>query len=227
LALDYAAMLYQFRREGHLAQESAETAMTLYREQGFAYYLAWGIIMQGWALVSQGQREEGMAQMRHGLAAIQATGAELRQPYYLALLAEVCSQTDRAEEGLAILAEALAGAHKHGEYWREAELHRLKGELLRQSSVRGPKSEVLPPTLGLQSLNPEAEQCFHQALAIARRQQAKSLELRAAMSLSRLWQRQGRRDEAHALLAPIYGWFTEGFDTADLREAKTLLEELS
>jgi predicted ATPase len=227
LALDYAAMLYQFRREGHMAQESAAAAMTLCREQGFAYYLAWGTIMQGWALVVQGQREEGMAQMRHGLAAIRATGAELRQPYYLALLAEACGQTGQAEEGLAMLAEALAGAHKRGEYWREAELHRLKGELLLQSSVRGPQSEVLTPDSGLQTLDSEAEQCFHQALAITRRQQAKSYELRATVSLTRLWQRQGKGAEARQLLGDIYGWFTEGFDTVDLQEARALLEALS
>jgi adenylate cyclase len=125
-----------------------------------------------------------------------------------------------------MLAEPLAGAHKNGEYWREAELHRLKGELLLQSSVRGPKSEVLPPNFGLQSLDPEAELCFHQAIDVARRQEAKSLELRAAMSLSRLWQHQGKRAEARQLLSEIYGWFTEGFDTADLQEAQALLAAL-
>jgi class 3 adenylate cyclase/predicted ATPase len=227
LALDYAAMLHQFRREGHMVQESAAAAMTLCREQGFAYYLAWGTIMQGWALVVQGQSDEGMAQMRHGLAAIRATGAELRQPYYLALLAETCGQTGQAEEGLALLAEALAGAHKHGECWREAELYRLKGELLLQSSVRGPQAEDSISDSRLQTLDSEAEQCFHQSLAVACRQQAKSLELRAAVSLGRLWQEQGKRAEARQLLGDIYGWFTEGFDTADLQEAKALLESLT
>src|SRR5262249_8607468 len=111
-----------------------------------------------------------------------------------------------------LLTEALAQVHKAGEAWTEAELHRLKGELL----------------LSLSADNlAEAERCFHQALVIARRQHAKSLELRAAMSLSRLWQQRGKRAEARALLAPIYGWFTEGFDTADLQEAKTLLEALA
>jgi predicted ATPase len=210
LAHDYAAMLFQFRRAGSTAQKSAETAMALCTERGFAYYLAWGTIMQGWALVRQGQREEGMAQMRRGLAAIGATGAELRRPYYLALHAEVCGAVGQFGDGLTMLAEARAAMRSTGECWTEAELHRLTGELLcRQSVVDTPQAEV----------------CFRQALDVARHQQAKSLELRAAMSLSRLWQRQGRRAEARDLLAPIYYWFTEGFDTADLQEARALLNE--
>jgi predicted ATPase len=212
LALDYGAMLYQFRHDRHRAQASTEAAMTLCTEQGFAYYLAWGAIINGWALAAQQQGEEGVAQMRHGLAAIQATGAALRQPYYRGLLAEACGTVGQVEDGLTILAEVLAEVHRTGERWWEAELYRLKGELvLQQAAGRGD----------------EAETCFRQALDVAHRQQAKSLELRAAMSLSRLWQRQGKRAEARELLAPIYGWFTEGFDTADLQEAKGLLDELS
>jgi predicted ATPase len=211
VALDYAAMLHQFRREPQAVRERAEAAIALCAEQGFAYYLAWGTTMQGWAQVAQGQDVEGLAQMRHGLAALRATGASLRLPYYLALLAEACGQTGQVAEGLALLAEALAQAHKAGESWTEAELHRLKGELLLSLSADN---------------HTEVEGCLHQALAVARHQQARSWELRAAMSLARLWQRQGKRDEAQALLAPIYGWFTEGFDTADLQEAKALLEAL-
>jgi predicted ATPase len=227
VALDYAAMLHQFRREPHAVHERAEAAIALCTEQGFAYYLAWGTTMQGWALVAQGQGEADMAQLRRGLAALRATGAALRLPYYLALLAEACGQTDRAAEGLALLAEALAHAHHIGESWTETELHRLKGELLLQAGVQGLESGVLTLDTGLQTRDAEAEACFQQALAIARRQQAKSWELRAAMSLARLWQQRGKRAEAYALLAPIYGWFTEGFDTADLQEAKVLLEELA
>src|SRR5262249_3856832 len=126
-------------------------------------------------------------------------------------LAEAYGQAGQTEAGLSALAEGLAAAHKTGGRYWEAELHRLKGELLlRQAS---------PPE--------EGEACFRQALDIAPHQQAKSFELRAAMSLSRLWQQQGKRTEAHDLLAPVYGWFTEGFDTADLQEAKALLEELA
>jgi len=168
--------------------------------------------MLGWAQVMQGQDTEGLAQMRKGLAALRATGAALRLPYYLALLAEACGQTGQATEGLTLLAEALAQAHKAEEAWTEPELHRLKGKLLLSLSADN---------------HAEAEGCFLKALAVARRQQAKSLELRTATSLSRLWQQQGKRAEAHQLLVEIYGWFTEGFDTPDLQVAKALLEELT
>jgi predicted ATPase len=132
------------------------------------------------------------------------------RPYFLALLAEASAQVGQTAEGLEALAEALSTLAQSGVRWCEAELYRLRGELLLQHAVAQPE---------------EAEACFQQALAVARRQQAKSLELRAAMSLSRLWQRQGKRDKARQLLAEIYDWFTEGFDTADLQEAKALLDE--
>ena len=157
------------------------------------------------------QIEEGIAQMRQGLAAWRATGAQVLRPYGLALLAEASAQVGQIEKGLTLLAEAMTVANDTGERRWDAELHRLKGELLlahtRESDL-------------------EAESCFGQALDIARRQEAKSWELRAAMSLSRLWQRQGKSVAARQLLTPIYGWFTEGFDTADLQEAKALLDEL-
>jgi predicted ATPase len=145
---------------------------------------------------------------------------------YLAFLAEAYGNVGQAAEGLNVLAEALACTHTTGERCWEAELYRLKGELLLQSGAQGLESGVSTPDAGLQTRDAEAEACFHQALDIARRQQAKSLELRAAMSLSRLWQQHGKRATARELLAPIYGWFTEGFDTADLQEAKALLAEL-
>ena len=219
VALDYAAILHQFHREEHVAREQAERAIAICTEQGFAYYLAWATIIQGWTLSGQGQIEEGITQMRQGLAALRATGAELRRPYYLELLAEAYGRAGQAEEGLHLLDEALQLVHKTGEGWREAELYRLKGELflLKGEGRRG--SRTAPAE--------DAETCFHQALTSARRQQAKSLELRAAMSLSRHWQQQGKRTEALNLLAPIYSWFTEGFDTADLQEAQVLLDEVS
>jgi predicted ATPase len=189
-------------------------------EQGFAEELAWGTLLWGWALAEQGQIAEGMAQMRQGLAAYRATGSEVTRPYWLALLAEAYGKIGQRAEGLTLLAEALAAAHRTGERWCEAELYRLKGELTLQSTLQGTTSTV-------QSPKAEAEGYFQKAIDIARRQQAKSLELRAAMSLSRLWQQQGKRDEARELLAPVYGWFTEGFDTADLQEARTLLAELA
>ncbi len=152
-----------------------------------------------------------MAQMQQGLAAWRTTGAAVFQPYGLALLAKASAQVGQPEAGLALLTEALAMANDKGECRWDAELYRLKGEIL---LVRSAEHHT------------EAEACFCQALDIARRQQAKSWELRAAISLARLWQRQGKHAAAHELLAPIYGWFTEGFDTADLQEAKVLLEEL-
>jgi predicted ATPase len=178
-------------------------------------------MLRGWALVAQGQAEKGIAQIRQGLTTYQATGAELICPYWLALLAEAYEKGGQAEEGLAVLAEALAAVEKTGERWWEAELYRLKGELLLQSGGQSLEPGVTHPQ------SATAETCFQQALEIARRQQAKSLELRAAMSLSRLWQRQGKRDTARQLLAESYDWFTEGFDTADLQEAKALLDALA
>jgi predicted ATPase len=185
-------------------------------------WIARGPILCGWVLAQQGQAAEGLAQIRLGLAAWQAMGSQTRvhMTYDAALMASVYGQMERPEEGLSVLTEALAHAHTTGERFYEAELHRLQGELLLQSGGRAPNS-------GVSTLDEDAEACFRQALTVARRQEAKSLELRAAMSLSRLWQQEGKGDEARALLAPIYGWFTEGFDTADLREAKALLEELS
>jgi predicted ATPase len=210
LALAYAAMLYQFRRDPHMVRESSEEAVTLCDEQGFAYYLSWATIMQGWALTALGQGEAGMARMRDGMAAIQATGAAVRRPYYLALLATACRQMGRAEEGLNLLTEALTVADQTGEHWILAELHRLKGELALHS-IGG---------------DFEAERCFRQAIAIAVRHQAKALELRAAVSLARLWHRQGKQADACELLAPILGWFAEGLDTADLQESAALLDTL-
>ncbi len=157
---------------------------------------------------------------------MRTTGTEVFQTWFLALLAEAYEKAGQTQEGLTVLAEALATMDRIGERLYEAELCRLKGELSLQSEVRSPKSEVASP----QSLAPnpqaEAEECFLKAIEIARRQQAKSWELRAVMSLSRLWQQRGKKEEARQMLAEIYGWFTEGFDTADLKEAKALLEEL-
>jgi predicted ATPase len=211
-ALALGARLYQLRREGPAAQAQAEASIRLCADQGFAQFLSQGMILREWALAAQGQEAEGIIQMHQGLTAWRTTGAELVRPYYLALVAEAYGHVGQAEEGLRLVAEALVAADHSGERFYESELYRLKGEFL-----------LALPT----GNHAEAESCFHQALDIARRQEAKSLELRAAMSLSRLWQQQGKRDEARELLAPIYAWFTEGFDTADLQEAKALLDEWS
>jgi predicted ATPase len=211
VALYSAAMLCHLRREAPLAQAQAEVAMTIATDQGFPEHFARATPLRGWALAASGQREEGIAQIHQGLAAYQMTGTMAFRPYYLALLAEASAQVGQTAEGLGALAEALATLATSWARWWESELHRLRGELLLQHAGAQPR---------------EAEACLQQALDVARRQEAKSLELRAAMSLSRLWQQQGKPGEALELLTPIYSWFTEGFDTLDLQEARALLEEL-
>ena len=185
--------------------------MTVSRAQGFPFFLAWSTVLQGWALAEQGQEEAGMMQLHEGLAAWRATGAELTRPYMLAVLAEVYGKRAQATAGLNVLDEALAAVDRTAERWWEAEMYRLKGEMLQQV-----------PDENRQALwTPEA--CLQHALIIARRRQAKVLELRAAMSLHRLWRQQGQLGAAHQLLAEVYSRFTEGFSTADLREARALL----
>jgi predicted ATPase len=230
-----AAQLHQLRREGPLTQEWAEAAITLVHEQGFPGWLGRGAILQGWALAEQGQVEEGIAQMRHGLATCQAIGVGTFHSYSLALLAEAYGKAGQPEDGLATLAEALALVDKSGERFYEAELYRLRGELtLHKSRVGIAHQERTVAEAGtVGGAHPtadsqvEADACFLKAIEISRQQQAKSLELRAVMSLARLWHSQGKKAEAHQMLAEIYNWFTEGFDTKDLQEAKALLEELA
>jgi predicted ATPase len=211
-ALSGSALFHQFRLEVQAAQESTEAAIRLATEQGFPLWVAYGAISRGWALAHQGQAQEGIEQMHQGLTTCHAIGTEVLLPYFLALLAEAYETIGQPAAGLAVIAEALTLVGKTGERWYEPELHRLKGALLLQQSAAN---------------HTEAQTCFHHALDLARVQQAKSFELRAATSLARLWQQQGKRAEAHQLVAEIYSWFTEGFDTPDLREAKTLLDELA
>ena len=208
-ALDFAAWLHQHRREEQLTQERAAATLTLATEQGFAFFVPRATAWRGWALVEQGHVEHGIAQIRQAITN-RAIGVEDRQ-YCLTVLAEAHGKAGQTAEGLRVLAEVFAVIDSPGACYWEAEVYRLKGKLLL----------ALPA-----EHHAEAEACFQQALDVSRQQQAKSLELRAAMSLACLWQRQGKRAEARELLAPIYGWFTEGFDTADLQEAKALLDEL-
>jgi class 3 adenylate cyclase/predicted ATPase len=211
-ALVHAAIVHQFRREAQVVQERAEALIKLSTDQGFPHWLAYGTILRGWARALQGEGAEGIAQMRRGLVVYRATGAELHRPYFLSTLAEGYEKVGQIEEGLTVLNEALDTISKTKECHWEAELHRRKGELLLMQQGQ----KVV-----------EAEECFRKAFDTARCQQAKSLELRAAMGLSRLWQEQGKQEDARQMLADIYGWFTEGFDTPDLQEAKALLEELA
>jgi class 3 adenylate cyclase/predicted ATPase len=262
-ALLHAAWTHFLRREAHSAQTRGEAAKALCLEQRFPHLLGGGLLCCGWALVEQGVLDEGMSQIQQGLAACRATGARLLMSYYPALLAEACGQAAQCEMGLKVLAEALEVVQQNQEHLYEAELYRLKGQLtlqsqtsLRQVSDKAQTSQDKTEDPGTQPLAAntqaevelEAEGCFLKAIDIARKQQAKSWELRAVMSLARLRQHQAqdhatpntrhgshptqhearlRLDEVHRMLSDIYYWFTEGFDTKDLQEAKALIEELS
>ena len=221
-ALDFVTWIHVLRREEHAAQASIDALMRIAPEQGFQFLLADSRVLHGWILAAQGMEAEGLQQVHPAIAAYEATGALMSRPAHLVLLAKVYGKAGQTEEGLAALAGALAAMDQTGERTYEAELHRLQGELTLDRSRRpGRKRQIAIDVAA------EAEACFQKAVEVARRQRARSLELRAAMSLSRLWQQQGKRHQAHALLGEIYGWFSEGFDTADLRDAKTLLAELA
>ena len=229
----FAAMSHQLRRERPLTQEWAEATVTLAREHGFPLWLAQGTILQGWVLAEHCQSEEGIAQIRQGLATYQAIGGETFHSYFLALLAEAYGKAGQVEEGLSTLAEALAVIDKTGERFYEAEVYRLKGTLTLEAGgwrletgSSFPQASSLKPLVS-PAVEQEAEEYFLTAIAISQKQQAKSLELRAVMSLARLWQQQGKTAEARQVLADIYGWFTEGFETKDLQEARALIEELT
>jgi DNA-binding SARP family transcriptional activator/predicted ATPase len=204
------ASLHLLRREGQMVEKWTDSLNRLVMEEGFVLYQAGGTLFQGWVQTEHGRFEEGIALMHRGMATWYAMGVRIQYTQFLAMVIEAYSRAGQAEEGLKLLPEALDAVEKNNERYYEAELHRLKGELL---LIQGDeiKSEI----------------SFHKAFEVARRQQAKSWELRTAMSLSRLWQRQGKREEARKLLAETYDWFTEGFDTPDLKEAKAFLEELS
>jgi predicted ATPase len=201
----------QLRGNRRTVEERATGLIKLTRDQGFAHWHATATFLHGWALAAAGGVAAGLDEMRRGLAAKQATGAQLKVPYYLGLMAGVLRGAGSGSEALTLLDDALARVNQTGERWFEAELHRLKGEaVLARSSGRAA----------------EAEACYEHALTVARDQGARLWELRAATSLARLWRDQGRRAKARDLLTPVYGWFTEGFDTADLKSAKELLKEL-
>ena len=248
-ALTLAAWMHLLRREEQLARERAEAVISLSTEQGFSFWLALGTIVQGWTLAEQEQAEEGISQIRQGLSACRAAGAEIGQTHFLTRLAEVYGKMGQAGEGLKTLAEALDRVQITGERSHEAELYRLKGELtLQKLSVISSQLSVTDPRPVTPDPQSEAEACFLKAIDIAQKQQAKSWELRAATSLARLWQQQAleqgaksteqgarstqhetrtRLVEAHKLLSDVYNWFTEGFDTKDLQEAKGLLADLA
>ena len=207
-----ASWLHQRRRDIGAVREQADALLRLAMAQQFPTWVGYGTFWQGWILAAQGQGEAGLAQMRQGITAVWAPGQAISRPFGLVLLAEVVGRVGHVTEGLHLLAEAREALETNAQGDMRVEAHRLQGELLLRQAT--------PDAI-------QAEACFHQALALARRQQAKSWELRAAVSLSRLWQQQGKRAEAYGLLAPVYGWFTEGFATLDLQDAKALLDALA
>jgi predicted ATPase len=205
----FAAIFSQHRRDVAATQAHAEATMALAAMHGFGRYIEHGRILWGWALVMQGDAATGMAHIQQGWAAVQRAELKLYRSYFLALLAEAYGQVGQPEAGLSVLDEALVLVATTGERWWEAELHRLKGALL----LRLPRPDVA-----------QATACLHQALEVARRQQAKMLELRAALSLSRLGQHYGKGDQARQLLTQVCSWFTEGFETLELQEARVWIE---
>jgi predicted ATPase len=207
----WAAIIYQWCQDAPAVHEQADAAVALATVQDFPLWAAQGMCLRGWALAMQGQDEEGMAQVCQGIAAWRAAGAVLHLPYLCTLLADVSAHLGHPEDGLQALVEAHTLMEQQEERYWEAEVCRLRGVLLlRQTETQ----------------QAEAETWLQRALTVAHRQEAKSLELRAAMSLAKLWQSQNKRKDAYDLLAPVYNWFTEGFDTADLKDAKALLDEL-
>jgi adenylate cyclase len=212
----FATIHHHCCRDRQAVQEQAQALILLSQEHEFSFFQATGLMFHGWALVEQGKEAEGLAQMQQGLAIHQAIGGVVRF-IYLILLTEAYRDTNRSGEGLLVIEELLGRIEKHEERIYEAELHRLKGELTLLLKTDDSRCNV----------QQEAEQSFLQAIEVAQRQHAKWWELRATTSLARLWQQQGKKEEARQRLAEIYGWFTEGFDTKDLQEAQTLLQALT
>ncbi len=219
----YASQVHHFRREARKIRTSADRALALCHEHGFAFYLAQSMCLQGCALNAQGQGRQAMELMRRALAAHHATEANLGRAGFLMVLAEACMVAGLDDEGLTVVAEALSQAENTHERFYEVEIYRLRGELLLMRGETDAEAERQRISL---DQTEAAEACFQQAIAVARQQGAKSLELRAVMSLCQLWQQQGERGAAHDLLAPIYHGFSEGLDTPDLQDALRLLNAL-
>jgi class 3 adenylate cyclase/predicted ATPase len=211
-ALWHIGMKAIFARDVAEAGACANECIELANEHGFPFWAGFGLIVQGWVAAHSGDPTAGIARIREGLAQAEATGSHVFDPHHLALLAEALALAGKVDEGLSVLDEGFASSAASGQKGWDAELHRLRGELVQQLPRPDPA---------------RAEASFRTALAITREQGTRGYELRAATSLARLWDEQGRRGEARDLLAPVYGWFTEGFETTDLKEAKALLAELA
>jgi len=212
VALWATGILHQLRREPDATREVGERMIHYCSEKGLRTMVPIGKVFRGDALARLGEFAEGIGQMREGIAELRSIGTLFSLPSFFACLASACAHCGNVGEGLAAVEEGLAMTQTGGDRFSLPEIHRIKAKLLLASSVADSDA---------------AEAAFGEAIEVSCGQQARLLELRAATSLARLWGEQGQRAKAHALLAPVYGWFTEGFDTADLKEAKTLLDELS
>ena len=221
-----AGFMHQLRREAAATLKHGEAILAVAHEHDLATMAGFGHIFTGWARAEQGDAVEGLAQIRQGFQ-LHTDKQATSLPYYLSLMVNIYRRTGQVEEALTLVEEGLGLVEQTEERYYEAELHRLQGELLLNDECRTMSDERRAPKAGIQSQGTKAEACFQHALDVSRRQEAKSLELRAATSLARLWQRQAKTVEARELLAPVYDWFTEGFDTADLKDAKALLDELA
>ena len=213
-AANIACWVFQLLRQPDAARAQAKMAVTLSSEREFEFWRAMGMVSEGWATSEQGRLDDGIAQMRAGLSALRSTGGEVLRPYFLSLLAQTHLRAGQVAEALNLLEESQFAMDEGGERWWQAELYRLKGEFSLQQNARSDENET------------KAEDYFSKAHNLARDQGAKSLELRTAISLARLWQHQGRKLEARRIVAEIYEWFSEGFETADLQEARILLKRL-
>ena len=207
-----AGILHQLRREPDAMREIGERMIRYGREKGLGMIVPFGKVFRGDAMAQHGEFAEGIAQMREGISELRSIGTLFSLPSLLAGLAEACARCGNVDDGLTVVEEGLEMMRTGGEHFSLPEIYRVKGKLLLAGSVNDPNA---------------AETAFCEVLSIARAQQAKSLELRAAMSLAGLWCNQGKLQEARELLAPVYGWFTEGFDTRDVKEAKAMLEDLT
>jgi tetratricopeptide (TPR) repeat protein len=207
---------YSYRQDATKSLELADAALKISKDGGFLHWMALGMINEGWSLSMLGKVADGLSHLLDGLKAWKSTGAEMAVPTFQLRLGEVYAAAGKFDEGLAAVSDGLAFAVRNNDCSYDAALHRLKGELLLRKSKRNSTGT-----------SREAETCFRRAIEVARKQKARSLELRAAIRLARLWQTMGKAREASHMLKTIYGWFTEGFDTPDLKEAKRLLDELS
>lgn len=225
----FAALTRQCRREPEDASVEATASMAISHEQGFPLFETAGSLLQGWALAATGDSESGVARMRAALAAWEQPTAHLLHPYFFTLLADAYLRHGDAATGLEVIEEAFGCIEEDQERASSAELYRLKGELLLLAEGNGPAQAPAKATARTRANSPgsQPEEWFRKALDTAQRQQARTFELRAAMSMSRLWRTRGKPAEARRVLEPVYEWFTEGFDTADLRDAKALLDELA